>query len=66
MAASDTTATGSTTLLMKIRLELRTSSMHSAATRTMASTVIRTCTFTCRREVTKRMTPTTLPFTVRG
>ena len=40
--------------------------MHSAATRTMASTVIRTCTFTCRREVTKRMTPTTLPFTVKG
>ena len=65
-AASVTTATGSTTLLIKSRLEITTSSMHSRAMRKMASTAIITCRSTCRREVTSRMTPTTRPFTVRG
>ena len=66
MAASVTTATGSTTLLIKIRLEMMTSSMHKSAMRKMAPTVSITWRSAARREVTSRMTPTTRPLAVSG
>ena len=64
--ASDTTATGSTTLLMKRRLEMNTMARHSAATRQINSTASITCRFTSRSEVTSRTTAFTWPLKVRG
>ena len=66
MAASDTTATGSTTLLMNMRLEIRTMDRHSRAIRIMTSTASSTWEFTRRMEVTKRMMPTTRPLASKG
>ena len=64
--ASDTTATGSTTLLMNSRLEITTKAMHSIATRQISSTAVITCRFTRRKEVTSRTTALTCPLNVRG
>ena len=66
LAASDTTATGSTTLLINSRLEITIRTMHSSAMRQMASTASITCRFAALREVTSRMTPTTLPWNTNG
>ena len=59
-------AFGSTTLLINSRLEITIRTMHSSAMRQMASTASITCRFAALREVTSRMTPTTLPWNTNG
>ena len=66
MAASDTTATGSTTLLMNSRLEISTRAMQMPPTARMMKTTRTICRSTSFMDVTSRMTPATRPLNSRG
>ena len=66
MAASVTTATGSTTLLMNSRLEISTRAMQMTPTARMMNTTSTICRSTSFSEVTSRMTPATRPLNSSG
>ena len=66
MAASVTTATGSTTLLMNRRLEISTSAMQMTPTARMTPITSTICWSTSRSEDTSRMTPATRPLKSSG
>ena len=61
LAASDTSATGCTTLLMKIRLDTKIRKITAAMTAAITSTVSHSCWSSSRVEVTNRITATTVP-----
>ena len=66
LAALLSTATGSTTLLMKMRLVTRINTMQTAATPATTRTESRICRSAFCRAVTIRRTPTTLPSVTMG
>ena len=66
LAALESTATGSTTLLMKMRFVMSIRAMQRAATPATIRTETKICRSAFCRAVTSRRTPTTLPSVTMG